>query len=173
MTSLPQPLSQWRAPRAYPGGNIPAVLRFSNGQRTEAKLQVISLTGGLLSLPQPVLQGSQVKVMFLTGAGSVLGGVEMGGAEMGGAEMPIPGTSTLQPFRFVSLAADDQRRLGTLVWERSGQNQSDDDWIKKLRAASARDSEPRPVRFKLAGAVGLLTIALAVAAYLLHTGLLN
>jgi hypothetical protein len=163
MTSLPQPLSRWRAPRAYLAGNIPAVLRFPNGQRTDAKLQVISLTGGLLSLSQPVLQGSQVKVMFLTGAGSVLAG----------AEMLLPGTSTLQPFRFVSLAADDQRRLGTLVWERSGQNQSDDDWIKKLRAASARDSEPRPVRFKLAGAVGLLTIALAVAAYLLHTGLLN
>jgi hypothetical protein len=162
MTSLPQPLSQWRAPRAYPGGNIPAVLRFSNGQRTEAKLQVISLTGGLLSLSQPVLQGSQVKVMFLTGAGSVLAG----------AEMLLPGTSTLQPFRFVSLAADDQRRLGTLVWERSGQNKSDQDWIQKLRAASARD-EPRPKRFRLAGAVGLLTIALAVAAYLLHTGLLN
>jgi hypothetical protein len=168
MTSLPQPLSQWRAPRAYPGGNIPAVLRFSNGQRTEAKLQAISLTGGLLSLSQPVLQGSQVKVMFLTGAGSVLGG-----AEMGDAEMLLPGTSTLQPFRFVSLAADDQRRLGTLIWERSGQNMSDQDWIQKLRAASARDDEPRPKRFKLAGAVGLLTIALAVAAYLLHTGLLN
>lgn len=163
MTSLPQSFSQWRAPRAYLQGNTPAVLRFPDGQRTEAKLQVISLTGGLLSLPQPVLQGSQVKVMFLTGAGSVLAG----------AEMLLPETGTQQPFRFLSLGADDQRRLGTLIWERSGQNQSDQDWIKKLRAASARDTEPRPMRFKLAGAVGLLTIALAVAAYLLHTGLLN
>ncbi len=40
--------------------------------------------------------------MFLTGAGSVLGG----------AEMLRPVTNALQPFRFISLAAEDHRRLG-------------------------------------------------------------
>jgi hypothetical protein len=139
------------------------VLRFPNGERTNAKLQVISLTGGLLSLSEPLVQGSRVKVMFLTGAGSVLGGVEM----------LRPVTDALQPFRFVSLEAADQRRLGTLIWERSNQNKSEQEWIEKLRAASAQQDEPRPWRFKLAGAVGLLTIGVATAAYLLHFGLLK
>jgi hypothetical protein len=101
--------------------------------------------------------------MFLTGSGSVLGG----------AEMLRPVTSALQPFRFVSLAADDHRRLGTLIRERSPQNKSEEVWIEKLRAASAQRKEPRPWRFKVAGAVGLLTISLATAAYLLLFGLLK
>jgi len=137
------------------------VLRFSNGQRTCADLQVISLTGGLLSLSQPVVQGSQVKVMFLTGAGSVLGG----------AEMLRPVTNALQPFRFISLAAEDHRRLGTLIWERSTQNKSEQVWIEKLRAASAQHKEPRPWRLKLAAALVLFTIGLATVAHLLHLDL--
>ncbi|MGA8437513.1 MAG: hypothetical protein WB762_05810 [Candidatus Sulfotelmatobacter sp.] len=163
MTSPPQTRQPWRVPRANLEGSIPAVLRFPNGQRTSAKLQVISLTGGLLSLSQPVVQGSQIKVMFLTGAGSVLGG----------AEMLRPVNNELQPFRFVSIAADDQRRLGTLIWERSSQNKFEQDWIEKLRAASAQHDEPRPRPFTLAGTVGLLTIGLAAAAYLLRFGLLK
>ena len=139
------------------------MLRFPNGQRTCADLRVISLTGGLLSVSQPVVQGSRVKLMFLTGAGSVLGG----------AEMLPPVTNALQPFRFVSLAADDHRRLGTLIWERSIQNKSEQVWIEKLRAASAQRKEPRPWRLKVAAAVGLLTIGLATAAYLLLFGMLK
>jgi hypothetical protein len=139
------------------------VLRFANGQTTGANLQVISVTGGLLSLSQPVLQGSQVKLIFLTGAGAVFGG----------AEMLRPVTDGLQPFRFVSLAADDHRRLGTLVWQRSSQNKSEQAWIEKLRAASAQHNELAFWRFKLAGVLGLLTIGLAIAAYLLHFGLLK
>jgi len=100
--------------------------------------------------------------MFLTEAGSVLGG----------AEMLCPVANALQPFRFVSLAADDHHRLRTLIWERSNQNKSEEAWIEKLRAASAQCKEPRSWRFKVAGAVGLLTISLA-AAYLLLFGLLK
>jgi hypothetical protein len=139
------------------------VLRFPNGQRACADLHVISLTGGLLSLSQPVVQGSQVKLMFLTGAGSVLAG----------AEMLHPVTNALQPFRFISLAADDHRRLGTLIWEQSTQNSSEQVWIEKLRAASAQRKEPRPWRLKLAGAVVLFMIGLATAAHLLHLSLLK
>lgn len=101
--------------------------------------------------------------MFLTAGGSVLGG----------AEMLRPVTNALQPFRFVSIAADDQRRLGTLIQDRSSSNKSEHEWIEKLRAASAQRVEPRPWRFKLAGAVGLLTVGLATAAYLLRFGLLK
>jgi len=139
------------------------VLRFSNGQTAGAKLQVISLTGGLLSLPQPVVQGTQVKLIFLTGGGAVLGG----------AEMLRPVTSGLQPFRFVSLAADDHRRLGALIGQQSSQNESELAWIEKLRAASAQQREPRRWRFKVAELVGMLMIGLATAAYLLHLALLK
>jgi len=84
-----------------------------------------------------------------------------------------PVTNALQPFRFVSLAADDQRRLGTLIWERSNQNKSEQVWMAKLRAASAQHNAPAFWRFKLAGVIGLLAIGLATAAYLLHFGLLK
>jgi len=35
------------------------------------------VNGGLLSLPSPIDQGSQVKLMFLTHTGAVLGAAEM------------------------------------------------------------------------------------------------
>ena len=162
MSSPPQS-RPWRVPRAHLEGQNPAVLRFPNGQTTGANLQVISVTGGLLSLSQPVVQGSQVKLIFLTGDGAVLGG----------AEMLHPVTNALQPFRFVSLAADDQRRLGTLIWERSNQNKSEQVWMEKLRAASAQKNAPSFWRFKLAGVIGLLAIGLATAAYLLHFGVIK
>ncbi len=163
MSSSPQSRPPWRYPRAHLEGQNPAVLRFADGQTTGAKLQVISVTGGLLSLPQPVAQGSQVKVIFLTGAGAVLGG----------AEMLSPVTNELQPFRFVSLAADDQRRLGDLIGQRASQNESELAWMEKLRAASAQQSEPRRPWFKVAEVVGMLMLGLATVAYLLHFGVLK
>ena len=163
MSSSPQSRPPWRCPRAHLDGNNPIVLRFPNGQRIAAKLQVISITGGLLSLSKSVDQGSRVRLMFLTEAGSVLGG----------AEMLPPVSDRLQPFRFISLPADDQRRVGALIGECS-QNKSELAWIEKLRAASAQHNEPAFWRFKLAGVIGLLTIGLAIAAaYLLHFGLLK
>ena len=84
-----------------------------------------------------------------------------------------PVTNALQPFRFVSLAAEDHRRLGTLIWERSTQNHSEQVWMEKLRAASAQRKERRPWRLKLVGAVVLFSIGLATAAHLLHFGLLK
>ncbi len=163
MSSSPQPSPPWRFPRAHLQGQNPAVLRFANGQTAGAKLEVISVTGGLLSLSRPVDQGSQVKLIFLTGAGAVLGG----------AEMLPPVTNELQPFRFVSLAADDQRRLGDLIGQRSSQGESELAWMEKLRAASAQHNEPRRRWFKVAEVVGMLTLGLATAACLFHFGLLN
>jgi hypothetical protein len=161
MNSSPQSHPQWRFPRAHLEGPNPAVLRFENGRTTGANLQVISVSGGLLSLPEPVVQGSQVRLIFLTGAGAVLGG----------AEMLPPVAKELQPFRFVSLAADDQRRLGALVEERSSQEKSEPDWMEKLRAASAQQNQPQRRWFKVAEVVGMLMVGLATAAYLMHVGL--
>jgi hypothetical protein len=163
MNSSPQLNPQWRFPRAYLDGQNPAVLRFANGQTSGANLRVISCTGGLLSLPQPAAKGSQVKLIFLTGTGAVLGG----------AEMLPPVASDLQPFRFVSLAEADQKRVGELVSEHSTQPEPNDEWIEKLRTASAHRTEDSQWGFKVAGVVGLLTTGLATAAFLLHVGLLK
>jgi hypothetical protein len=151
MSSLPQ-----RAPRVHLPGTTPAVLRFPDGRRASGKLQVVSLTGGLLSLSSPVLQGSQVKLMFVTRAGSVLGG----------AEMLSPLSSDLQPFRFVSLAAGDQRRLGATI--QVSPPHFEEQWIEKFRAASANRKQPRKQLFRLAGAVGLIGLALASTIFLFH-----
>ncbi|MFZ0477975.1 MAG: hypothetical protein WAL71_02410 [Terriglobales bacterium] len=162
MTNLPEPRAPWRFPRAHLDGNHPIVLRFPNGQRFGASLKVISATGGLLSLTNPIDQGSQVRVMFVTESGAV----------DGGAEMLRPVAQGLQPFRFVSLPADEQRRIGALV----GQSSTDKGelvWMEKLRAASAQQSNPPFWRFKLAGAIALLMIGLATSAYLLHFNLLR
>jgi len=158
MATLPQSRPPWRFPRARLEGQNPAVLRFANGQTTGANLKVISATGGLLSLSPPVVQGTQVKLIFLTGAGAVLGG----------AEMLPPVSNGLQPFRFVSLADEDHQRLVGLVGQQSSKNESEPAWMEKLRAASAQQSEPRRWRFKVAELVGMLMIGLATAAYLLH-----
>ncbi|MGA2647356.1 MAG: hypothetical protein ABSF15_21830 [Candidatus Sulfotelmatobacter sp.] len=163
MSTLPHTSSPWRVPRLYLEEATPAVLRFANGQSIGANLNVVSLTGGLISLPRLVVPGSRVKLIFLTGAGSVLGG----------AEMLRPVANALQPFRFVSLAADDHRRLGALIRDQSSPSATEQVWIEKLRAASARQNGAQPWRLKLAGAVGLVTFGLATAAYLLHSGLLK
>jgi hypothetical protein len=162
MANLPQSRPQWRYPRAHLEGHNPAVLRFANGKSVGGNLQVISVTGGLLSLPQPVVQGTQARLIFLTGSGAVLGGAEM---------LPPLGTQ-LQPFRFVSLEADAHRRLGTLVYERTIQSKAEHDWIEKLRSASLHEREHPFWRFKLAGVIGLLAMGLATAGYLVHFGLM-
>jgi hypothetical protein len=158
MSSSPQIRPPSRVPRARLDGNNPTVLRLPNGQSIGGNLQVISLTGGLLSLPKPVVQGSQVKMIFLTGTGAVLGG----------AEMLPPVSAGQQPFRFVALAPDDHRRIGALIGQHSLRKEFEQDWMEKLRAASAKQAEPRRWRPMVAAAVGLVMICLATAAYLLH-----
>jgi hypothetical protein len=105
MPYLPQPRATRRAPRTSFAETTPVVLRCKDGRRVPGKLQVISLSGGLLCLPQPLDQGCQVKVMFLTRKGSVLGA----------AEMLSPISWGTQPFKFVKLYDDDERRLNAAI----------------------------------------------------------
>jgi hypothetical protein len=73
---MPIPTLQ-RPQRQAPRTSFPeithAVIRSDNGARVQGRLQIISLTGGLLGLPKPLDRGSQVKLMFLTDKGSVFG----------------------------------------------------------------------------------------------------
>jgi len=125
---------------------------------------VVSLTGGLLLLANPLAQGSQVKLMFVTGAGSV----------MAGAEMLPPVDRRRQPFRFVSLAMQDRRRLESIIPVSVFQDILEPAWMKKLRAASQDRYEPRKWRIKLTvGTVGLITLGVAGAVYIERLPLLK
>lgn len=105
MTYIPQPQSGSRAIRVRPAEITAAVLRCQNGGRTKGRLEIVSLTGGLLWLPRLMDRGSRVKLMFMTTAGPVLSA----------AEMLRPVSWSQQPFRFVELQLDDQRRLQAIT----------------------------------------------------------
>jgi hypothetical protein len=124
MPYFPSALASRRAPRTWFSETTPAVLRCMDGRRLRGKLQIISLTGGLLYLPKRLDQGSQVKLMFLTGRGSVLAV----------AEMLSPVSWSFQPFKFVKLYDDDEIRLQAAIQaslDRSSHSQSQ---MEKYRA---------------------------------------
>jgi hypothetical protein len=107
MTQFPQPHPSRRAARVQLGDSVLAAIRLEDGRRTKAKLQTISVTGGLLRLPQSLGRGDFVEVAFQTQSGPV----------HGMAEVLSPTRKTddgvLQPFRFVAIEDDDHRRLRT------------------------------------------------------------
>ena len=157
MNALPQPVPDRRAPRFSLADVTPAVLRFDDGRRAQAQLEVVSLTGGRLFLPTPVQPDSQVKLMFVTPTGPVLGT----------AEMLKPVSWTQQPFRFVGLEGDDQRRLQDSIQSSFGQVSKDQEWIDKYRAALDQRQPPRRHLFssRLA-AFSLAILSLGSAIYL-------
>ncbi len=124
MPYLPQPRPSRRAPRTSFAESTPAVLRSRDGRRVPAKLQVISLSGGLLCLSKPLDQGSVVKLMFLTSSGSILGA----------AEMLSPISWHLQPFKFVRLYDDDQERLESAIQSSLDRNRRDRVRMERFRA---------------------------------------
>jgi hypothetical protein len=163
MSNLPQPFtsfsretcdqdSSWRRPvRIKPDEFTPAVLRSEDGSCTSGELALFSLTGGLLSLPRVLHEGSRAKLMFLTQTGPVLGV----------AELLPPVSWTEQPFRFVNLHEDYQHRLWTAVQpapkvppreirpnshsalETLAEVDREQQWIDKYRSAIDNDDRPR------------------------------
>jgi hypothetical protein len=107
MTHFPQPHPTRRASRVQLGDTVLAAIRLEDGRRTKAKLQSISVTGGLLQLPESLGQGEFVEVAFQTQAGPV-----HGMAEVLSPMRSFP-SGVLQPFRFVAIEDDDHRRLRT------------------------------------------------------------
>jgi hypothetical protein len=123
MTYFPPQPPPRRAPRTWFAETTPAVLRFQDGRRVRGKLHIISLTGGLLWLTTPLDQGSQVKLMFLTRSGSVLGA----------AEMLSPVSWSLQPFKFVRLYDDDELRLQAAIQLSLNRNRHDLGQMERYR----------------------------------------
>jgi hypothetical protein len=75
------------------------------GQRASAKLQSISVTGGLLQLQHELAAGDFVEIAFHTQSGAI----------HGMAEMLHPArkfqSACYQPFRFIALGDEDHERL--------------------------------------------------------------
>ena len=114
MPYLPQqshPSTGRRAERVRFEESMPVSLRFRDGKRSSGQLQVISVTGGLLCLPQPVQPGAVGKVMFLI----------QGGAVLGEAQMLSPMSWERQPFKFLAMHEDDRTRLKSAIDTRLAQ----------------------------------------------------
>ena len=77
--------------------------------------------------------------MFVTPTGPVLGT----------AEMLKPVSWNQQPFRFVGLEQDDQRRLQDSIQSSFGQVSKDQEWIDKTEPHWT-NSPPAPAAFQLA-----------------------
>jgi hypothetical protein len=125
MTPPLQSKAGQRPPRQKLVNPAPVVLRVPNGSRVRGKLQVISVTGGLLSLSELLQQGCVARVMFMTDVGSV----------QGTAEMLIPISATLQPFRFVAIDPDDQSRIKNSIHSGTEQNRRDRQSLVHHRAS--------------------------------------
>ena len=108
MTFSPEKQSQSRAPRARLTGMPPANIRLQDGQRATAKLQTISVTGGLLRVLKPLPAGALVEVMFPTQNGPVLGLAEL-------LKPCFDAPIGLQPFRFISMDQTDLETLHTAI----------------------------------------------------------
>jgi hypothetical protein len=127
MTALPQPYPQARSPRIRLPDITPVILRFPDGHRLPVDLTVVSLTGGLLRVERPVDHGARVRLMFLTNSGPVLGAAEMLRAV----------SWTEQPFRFLSLAGPDHRRLEATIQSSFPAVNSIHNWIRQQRNVQA------------------------------------
>ncbi len=109
MTHFPHVHPQKRSPRIQLGGSVLALVMLEDGQHAKAKLQTVSVTGGLLRLGRSLSQGDFVEVAFHMQSGPVRGMAEM--------LSPVRAASdgALQPFRFVALGDDDHRTLRMAV----------------------------------------------------------
>ena len=134
MNALPHSPTQGRSPRMKLGSATTVVLRFTDGRRSQGELQVLSLTGGLLTLEKPAAPGALVTVMFLLQNGAVIGA----------AEMLRPVSWSAQPFRFLALGPNEQRRLRSAIEATTGSAaELDDEWIERYRANLDRHKPKR------------------------------
>ncbi len=105
MIQIAQAKTGTRSQRLQLADSIPVVLRCLDGHRIPAKLQCVSLTGGLMVLAPLLPPGSMVKLIFVTPKGPVTGT----------AEMLRPVSWTEQPFRFAAIPDSGQHRLRAVI----------------------------------------------------------
>ena len=89
-----------RAPRANCRGEISAVIRLENRRQVAARLQQLSITGGLIDLSAYLEERTWVDLTIYLGSGAV----------HATAEMMFParaGASYRQPFRFTGMGEEE------------------------------------------------------------------
>ena len=109
MTQPPQPRPT-RAPRVSLRGSISVLIQLESLRRIPAKLQQLSITGGLLELARYVDERAEVAMTIPVGSSSV----------RPQAEMLFPMQSLqgyLQPFRFTRLGAEERQMLDREISE--------------------------------------------------------
>jgi hypothetical protein len=106
MSSIDSSLAGRRSSRVKLGGSILAVVLLENGRQIRARMNQLSVNGGLLSLERPLDEGIKVTLVFHLGSTST----------RGRAEMLFPMWATkgcLQPFRFLELPEDSRDKLAS------------------------------------------------------------
>jgi hypothetical protein len=116
MTHFPQPHPQQRETRVKMEANDPALVKLEDGQRAKARIQTVSMTGGMLRLARALGEGDFVEVAFQTQSGPVHGMAEMLHPRR------ISPEGILQPFRFVALDDDDHKTLSFAVTSTTERN---------------------------------------------------
>lgn len=93
-----------RSSRVKLGGSVLALVMLENGRQVRARLNQLSVNGGLLSLEQPLDEGIKVTALFHVGATSI----------RTRAEMLFPMWATkgcFQPIRFMELPEKERASL--------------------------------------------------------------
>ena len=104
MAPSPNLYPHQRAPRAKLAGSILALIELENQQQVRAKLNQLSIHGGLLQLAEPLAEQVLMRLIFHLGSTTIRAQAE--------TISPVWATNgCLQPFRFRDLGEEDQRRL--------------------------------------------------------------
>jgi hypothetical protein len=93
-----------RRSRVKLGGSVLALVLLENGRQIRARMNQLSVNGGLLSLEQPLDEGIKVTALFHVGMTSI----------RTRAEMMFPMWATkgcFQPIRFLEFPEKDRARL--------------------------------------------------------------
>ena len=109
MTHFPQPHPTHRAARIQLGDFAPALVKLEDGQHTKARIQTVSVNGGLLQLATALEEGDFVEIAFQTLSGPVHGMAEMLHPRQ------VSANAILQGFRFVALDDADHSTLTLTV----------------------------------------------------------
>jgi hypothetical protein len=110
MSEFPKRRLFTRATRITLRGDVVVKIQLENGKQLSAKLHKLSVTGGLLEIPDYLGERVRVAVMLPIGAGFL----------SPKAEMLFPmwcASGYLQPFRFTSLWAEERQILETEITE--------------------------------------------------------
>ena len=93
-----------RSVRVKLGGTVLALVLLENGRQIRARLNQLSVNGGLLSLERPLDEGIKITILFHVGTTSI----------RSRAQMLFPMWATkgcLQPFRFMELPDESREKL--------------------------------------------------------------